>query len=92
MSVRKLSVKTFDWVFGTDKPQREGNMETEMQIGTDFNDDLEILDSYNREIVGFYNYYSIANNCAHALNNFSYIMEYSMYKRLQANINAAHAR
>lgn len=26
------------------------------------------------------NYYSIANNCAHALNNFSYIMEYSMYK------------
>ena len=44
------------------------------------NDDLEILDSYNREIVGFYNYYSIANNCAHALNNFSYIMEYSMYK------------
>ena len=43
-------------------------------------DDLEILDSYNREIVGFYNYYSIANNCAHALNNFSYIMEYSMYK------------
>lgn len=45
-----------------------------------FNDDLEILDSYNREIVGFYNYYSIANNCAHALNNFNYIMEYSMYK------------
>ena len=44
------------------------------------NDDLEILDSYNREIVGFYNYYSIANNCAHALNNFKYIMEYSMYK------------
>ena len=45
-----------------------------------FNDDLEILDSYNREIIGFYNYYSIANNCAHALNNFNYIMEYSMYK------------
>ena len=48
--------------------------------GLIFNDDLEILDSYNREIVGFYNYYSIANNCAHALNNFKYIMEYSMYK------------
>lgn len=45
-----------------------------------FNDDLEILDSYNAEIRGFYNYYSIANNCAHALNNFKYIMEYSMYK------------
>lgn len=45
-----------------------------------FNDDLEILDSYNAEIRGFYNYYSIANNCAHALNSFKYIMEYSMYK------------
>ena len=48
--------------------------------GLIFNDDLEILDSYNREIVGLYNYYSIANNCAHALSTFSYIMEYSMYK------------
>lgn len=48
--------------------------------GLIFNDDLEILDNYNREIIGFYNYYSIANNCAHALNNFKYIMEYSMYK------------
>lgn len=28
--------------------------------GLIFNDDLEILDSYNREIVGLYNYYSIA--------------------------------
>ena len=48
--------------------------------GLIFNDDLEILDNYNREIIGFYNYYSIANNCAYALNNFKYIMEYSMYK------------
>lgn len=48
--------------------------------GLIFNDDLEILDNYNRETIGFYNYYSIANNCAHALNNFKYIMEYSMYK------------
>ena len=45
-----------------------------------FNDDLEILDRYNREIRGLYNYYSIANNCAAALNNFKYIMEFSMYK------------
>ena len=44
-----------------------------------FNDDLEILDRYNRETVGFCNYYLIANNCV-ALHNFRYIMEYSMYK------------
>lgn len=44
-----------------------------------FNDDLEILDRYNGEIRGFYNYYSIANNCGE-LHNFKHIMEYSMYK------------
>jgi hypothetical protein len=44
-----------------------------------FNDDLEILSKYNAELIGFYNYYSIALN-AGTVNNFSYIMEYSMYK------------
>jgi group II intron reverse transcriptase/maturase len=43
------------------------------------NDDLEILDRYNRELMGFCNYYLIANNSA-TLHNFRYIMEYSMYK------------
>ncbi|MDM1457331.1 reverse transcriptase domain-containing protein [Myroides odoratimimus] len=47
--------------------------------GLIFNDDLEILDRYNREIRGFYNYFSIANNCSE-LHNFKFIMEYSMYK------------
>lgn len=47
--------------------------------GLIFNDDLEILDRYNREIRGFYNYFSIANNCSE-LHNFRFIMEYSMYK------------
>ena len=47
--------------------------------GLIFNDDLEILDRYNREIRGFYNYYAIANNCSE-LHNFRFIMEYSMYK------------
>lgn len=47
--------------------------------GLIFNDDLEILDRYNREIRGLYNYYSIANNCSE-LNNFSHIMKFSMYK------------
>ena len=47
--------------------------------GLIFNDDLEILDRYNRETVGFCNYYLIANNCV-VLHNSRYIMEYSMYK------------
>ena len=47
--------------------------------GLIFNDDLEILDRYTRETVGFCNYYLIANNCV-VLHNFRYIMEYSMYK------------
>ena len=44
------------------------------------NDDLEILDKYNKEIRGLYNYFSLANNCASALSSFGYIMQYSMYK------------
>ena len=47
--------------------------------GLIFNDDLDILDRFNRETVGFCNYYLIANNCV-VLHNFRYIMEYSMYK------------
>jgi len=43
------------------------------------NDDLEILDTYNSELRGFYNYYSIANNSS-IINSFNYMMQYSMYK------------
>lgn len=43
------------------------------------NDDLEILETYNAEIRGFYNYFSIASNAA-AVHDFSHIMQYSMYK------------
>lgn len=42
-------------------------------------DDLEILDKFNSEIRGFYNYYSIANNSS-IINSLKYMMEYSMYK------------
>lgn len=42
-------------------------------------DDLEILNRYNAEIRGLYNYYRIAHN-ATVLNNFLYVMKYSMYK------------
>jgi group II intron reverse transcriptase/maturase len=50
--------------------QSRGNM-----IGFDA---LEIITQYNAEILGFYNYYSIANN-SHIINSFYYIMRYSMY-------------
>lgn len=43
------------------------------------NDDLEILDKFNSEIRGFYNYYSIANNST-VLNQFYRIMKESMLK------------
>ncbi len=43
------------------------------------NDDLEILDSYNREIRGLYNYYCIASNCS-ILHNFCHVMKFSMLK------------
>lgn len=42
-------------------------------------DDLEIISQYNSEIIGFYNYYSIANNSC-IIDSFYNIMEYSMYK------------
>ena len=42
-------------------------------------DDLEILNQYNAEIRGLHNYYRIAHN-ATVLNNFLYVMKYSMYK------------
>ena len=73
-----------------DKLLEYGAMEIQLRNGKEvwkpkcrsgliFNDDLEILDRYNRETVGFCNYYLIANNCV-VLHNFRYIMEYSMYK------------
>ena len=44
---------------------------------------LEILKQYNSEIVGLYNYYSIAEN-ASTMHRFKYVMEYSMYKTFAA--------
>lgn len=43
------------------------------------NSDLEILNIYNAEIRGFYNYYKIANN-ASVLNRYFHFMKYSMFK------------
>lgn len=47
------------------------------------NDDLEILSRHNMEVRGFYNYFSIANNCK-LISDFGYIMKYSMYKTFAA--------
>jgi group II intron reverse transcriptase/maturase len=43
------------------------------------NEMTDILMQYNAEIRGFYNYYSIANNCS-IINSFYSIMKSSMYK------------
>ncbi len=44
-------------------------------------EDVEILHRYNAEIRGLYNYYALALNCG-TLNNFKYVMQYSMFKTL----------
>lgn len=50
-------------------------------------DDLEILKQYNAEIRGLYNYYKIANNVS-VLNNFNYVMKFSMFKTFGAKYKA----
>lgn len=47
------------------------------------NDDLEILQQYNTEIRGFYNYYRIADNVS-VLGHFNYVMKFSMFKTFGA--------
>lgn len=42
-------------------------------------DDIEILNQYNAEIRGLYNYYRLAHNVT-VLNSFLYVMKFSMYK------------
>ena len=80
VSTETVRKKLFDWGV-LELTNRNGKeiWKPKCKSGLIFNDDLEILDSYNAEIRGFYNYYSIANN-ASELNSFHYIMQYSMYK------------
>jgi group II intron reverse transcriptase/maturase len=47
------------------------------------NDDLEILNKYNAEIRGMYNYYRIADNVS-VLGHFYYVMKFSMFKTFGA--------
>ena len=51
-------------------------------------DDLEIISQYNSEIMGFYNFYSIANNSP-VIDSFYNIMEYSMYKTYAAKYSTS---
>jgi len=43
------------------------------------NSDLEIIDIYNEQIRGLYNYFRLANNVTIELNKFYYIMKWSMF-------------
>jgi hypothetical protein len=47
------------------------------------NDDLEIVNQFNSEIRGLKNYYSLAENIS-VLNNFYYVMKFSMFKTYAA--------
>ena len=51
------------------------------------NDDLEILNRYNSEIRGIYNYYCLANNCS-ILNSFYYVMKESMLKTFSSKYDS----
>jgi group II intron reverse transcriptase/maturase len=54
-------------------------------------DDLEILNQYNAEIRGLYNYYRIADN-ASTLNDFYYVMKYSLFKTFAAKYKTRISR
>lgn len=52
----------------------------------------QILERFNSEIRGFYNYYCIANNCSGQCSSFAYIMEYSLCKTLAQKLNSTKAK
>jgi len=51
----------------------------------------EIVNTYNAQLRGIYNYYRMANN-ASVLNKFHYVMEYSMYKTLAGKLKTTVKR
>lgn len=53
--------------------------------------ELDILDQYNAEIRGLYNYYSLAQNCC-TLHVFGNVMRYSLYKTLAAKYRCQKSR
>ena len=53
--------------------------------------ELDILDQYNAEIRGLYNYYSLTQNCC-TLHVFGNVMRYSLYKTLAAKYRCPKSR
>lgn len=53
--------------------------------------ELDILDQYNAEVRGLYNYYSLAQNCC-TLHVFGNVMRYSLYKTLAAKYRCPKSR
>jgi len=51
--------------------------------------DIEILTTYNSEIMGLYNFYSIAND-AYKIGIFANVMKYSMFKTFACNYHINH--
>ena len=49
---------------------------------------VEIIGTYNAEIRGMYNYYSLASNVS-VMQKYRYVMEYSMYKTLACKYNCS---
>ena len=54
-------------------------------------DDLEILNQYNAEIRGIYNFYRIADNVS-TLGDFYYVMKYSLFKTFAAKYKTRISR
>lgn len=54
-------------------------------------DDLEIVNQYNAEVRGIYNYYRIADNVS-VLGDFYYVMKYSLFKTFAAKYKTRISR
>lgn len=76
-----------------DTKSMKGDNEWSASIRTNIinNDDLEIIETYNAELRGLYNYYKLANN-ASVLNKFHYIMERSLIKTLSCKYRESSRR
>jgi len=54
--------------------------------------DLEIIDTYNAELRGLYNYYAMAENVSYMMNNIHYLMTYSCRKTLAGKHKTSMAK
>lgn len=63
--------------------KQDGRWIPRHRTGLTYLSDIEILSTYNAEIRGIYNYFSLANN-TNVFNSFMYVMRYSLFKTLAA--------